>query len=398
MLPCEDAPAVATACTLLVPKHLIGHLMKRPIDYSKLSREELIKRLKKYETIPSVASKSYRPFDFSNYPTKHVALKIAYFGWNYNGFASQISYKPLKDMENEKEEEGLVDRSVGVTTVEDVLFAALLKTRLVDNPRKCNYSRCGRTDSGVSSTGQVVALTVRSSAKKGSSESFDIPICQMLNRTLPKEIRVLGWSRVPDEFNARFDCAGREYKYFFSGLGLDILAMRKAAEMLVGIHDFRNFCRKDPSREIINYMRQIYNTEIVEEGEGMYHFRIHGSAFLYHQVRCTMEILFLVGRGLEPPEVVSYMLDLERCTERPKYELASEIPLVLIKCHYPSKFSLQWNFEEVEKGRLGGEIFALQRDMTVKAMTANLLGDLITKESPFKGKVNAKPIYPRYVA
>lgn len=75
-----------------------------------------------------------RPFDFSAHSRRHVALKIAYLGWGYQGFASQ---------ENTS------------NTIEEKLFEALKKTRLVDDRQTSNYHRCGRTDKGVSAFGQV---------------------------------------------------------------------------------------------------------------------------------------------------------------------------------------------------------------------------------------------------
>lgn len=78
-----------------------------------------------------------RPFDFGAYGRRHVALKIAYLGWGYQGFASQ---------ENTS------------NTIEEKLFEALKKTRLVDDRQTSNYHRCGRTDKGVSAFGQVRIL------------------------------------------------------------------------------------------------------------------------------------------------------------------------------------------------------------------------------------------------
>ncbi|XP_068023383.1 tRNA pseudouridine(38/39) synthase isoform X2 [Melanerpes formicivorus] len=75
-----------------------------------------------------------RPFDFGAHGRRRVALKIAYLGWGYQGFASQ---------ENTS------------NTVEEKLFEALTKTRLVDSRQSSNYHRCGRTDKGVSAFGQV---------------------------------------------------------------------------------------------------------------------------------------------------------------------------------------------------------------------------------------------------
>lgn len=75
-----------------------------------------------------------RPFDFSAHPRRHVALRLAYLGWAYQGFAVQ------ENTDN---------------TVEARLFEALLKTRLIQDRQTSNYHRCGRTDKGVSAFSQV---------------------------------------------------------------------------------------------------------------------------------------------------------------------------------------------------------------------------------------------------
>jgi tRNA pseudouridine38/39 synthase len=216
----------------------------------------------------------------------------------------------------------------------------------------------------------------------------------MINRNLPPDIRVLGWADVPADFNARFHCIGRKYRYFFSPIGLDVEAMKCAAAKLLGTHDFRNFCRKDPSREITNFTRVIYQSEIVQLDHDTYYYVIHGSAFLYHQVRCTMEILFLVGRSLETTDVIDYLLDVERCTQRPNYGMASEIPLVLAECIYPS--TLEWHIDENEQTRLNAEFFALWKDLQVKAHTVNLVrADHNAKAYPFYGIPATSSICPK---
>lgn len=89
---------------------------------------------------------SQRPFDFSRYNKRHAAFKIAYLGWDFHGFASQ------ETVEN---------------TIEGHLFCALSKACLIENRATANYSRCGRTDKGVSAFGQVIALDVRSNLLGG---------------------------------------------------------------------------------------------------------------------------------------------------------------------------------------------------------------------------------------
>lgn len=85
--------------------------------------------------------KKDRPFDFSAHPRRHVALRLAYLGWAYQGFAVQ------ENTDN---------------TVEARLFEALLKTRLVQDRQSSNYHRCGRTDKGVSAFSQVTSFRYRS--------------------------------------------------------------------------------------------------------------------------------------------------------------------------------------------------------------------------------------------
>lgn len=73
---------------------------------------------------------------------------------------------------------------------------------------------------------------------------------------------------------------------------------------------------------------------------------IVGTAFLMHQVRCMVAILFLVGNGLEETSVIGHMLDLEHCPRKPQYGMAAPEPLVLYDCRFEG---LEWRREEMEK-------------------------------------------------
>ena len=88
-------------------------------------------------------------------------------------------------------------------TVETHLFAALRATRLIAADAtwaQCGYSRCGRTDKGVSALRQLVALRLR--AAPPGAEALDY--VALLNRQLPPDIRVLSWRPAPEGFSARF--------------------------------------------------------------------------------------------------------------------------------------------------------------------------------------------------
>ncbi|KAG5544706.1 hypothetical protein RHGRI_017227 [Rhododendron griersonianum] len=268
------------------------------------------------------------------YSKIYVALKVMYFGQRFFGFASESQMDP---------------------TVESEIFKALDKTRLINGDKKnLQYSRCGRTDKGVSSVGQVISLFLRSNHKKpeqsnGCSGEFvpeepyerEIDYVKILNKVLPKDIRVMGWCPAPTEFSARFSCLSREYKYFFWNRDLNVVAMENAGKKFVGEHDFRNFCKMDAAN-VHNYRRHITEFEIFPcnerlrqfEGDQLWAVKIKGTAFLWHQVRCMVAVLFLIGQGLESPNVVDALLDVDRTPRKPQYRIAPEIPLVLQSCKF----------------------------------------------------------------
>ncbi|KAK3147086.1 hypothetical protein QOZ80_3BG0277890 [Eleusine coracana subsp. coracana] len=264
--------------------------------------------------------KGHEKGNVSHCSKRLVALKVMYFGQRFYGFSSEGQAEP---------------------TVESEIFKALERAKLLVGSRKEScYSRCGRTDKGVSATGQVISLYLRSNIKDvggdGLHEKSEIDYVKVLNRILPRDIRVLGWCPVPADFHARFTCLGREYKYLFWKGDLDIADMQKAASKFIGEHDFRNFCKMDAAN-VSNYRRCITEFNISasnkrsNNGE-LCSMIIKGSAFLWHQVRCMVSVLFLIGQVLEPPSIVDSLLDITRTPRKPQYKMAPEVPLILRSC------------------------------------------------------------------
>lgn len=170
---------------------------------------------------------------------------------------------------------------------------------------------------------------------------------RMLNNVLPPTIRVLGWCPVTPEFSARFSCSDRTYRYHFIRRKLDLKAMEQALQKMVGRHDFRNMCKMNVE-QVYNFERVIKSAKIVDPasdagangatGPSSYydtcHFEIIGQAFLWHQIRCIVSILFMVGQGLESPDIVDHLLDVQTNPGKPSYPMADELPLVLHRCSY----------------------------------------------------------------
>ena len=191
---------------------------------------------------------------------------------------------------------------------------------------------------------------------------------QILNNVLPHNIRVLGWSPVTDDFSARFSTKSRTYRYFFVRRDLDLDAMSRGLEYMVGTHDFRNLCKMN-CEEVDNFERvvtygkivkaktmsasegSLYEDHIIpsmEEGgddddssthsadlnRQVCYFEIKGQAFLWHQIRCIASVLFMIGKKVEKPEVVNDLFDIETNPGKPCYTFAPDVPLVLHKCEY----------------------------------------------------------------
>ncbi|KAK9829892.1 hypothetical protein WJX72_008507 [[Myrmecia] bisecta] len=320
-----------------------------------------------------------REFDFPAYRHRYVGLEIFYLGWNYHGFAEQA----------------------GTPTVEGELFAALRKTCLIAPDatwKSLQYSRCGRTDKGVSALGQVVALNLRSVAKLNQpavnvEQELDYPT--VINRALPADIRVLGWTPLPPDFSARFSATHREYKYFVVQHGqLDIAAMQRAADYMKGEHDFRHFCKIDAAhvttfrRKILDFRIKAVKGEQCEDAR-LYALHIQGTAFLWHQVRCIAAVLLMIGQGLEEPELVQQLLDVERTPLKPQYNLAAEEPLLFYACGFKDlhfRRSAQSNAAtaEVVSGML-------QKHLVALGLLTNVAARLKAQAADVHGMVQAKP-------
>lgn len=322
-----------------------------------------------------------KSFDFSKFRQRYVALKILYFGWDYDGLAEQSSND---------------------NTVEFHLFQALTKTCLVESRAKCNYNRCGRTDKGVSSYGQVVNLSLRSnlwdeedpenlglftpenycSDSSKSEQKSELNYVEILNRVLPDYIKVIAWAPVTKDFSSRFSCQSRSYSYIFPLGDLCIQSMQQAISYLVGEHDFRNLCSLDLKHGVINHKRTILSTHIkplrytdcddsktVISPFAFYEIVIVGHAFLYHQIRCIMTIIFLVGTGSEKPEVVRDLLDIEKCPSKPNYNMASPLPLSLFDCEYNSQdLPLGWKYDKLALQHLSQQLKKLWHQYKTKTL------------------------------
>lgn len=71
--------------------------------------------------------------------------------------------------------------------------------------------------------------------KNKGADVPELPYVKILNRVLPRDIRVLDWAPVAEGFSARFDCQTRTYRYYFPRGLLDVAVMAAAAKRLVSL-------------------------------------------------------------------------------------------------------------------------------------------------------------------
>lgn len=423
--------------------------------YDSWTREKLIARLSQIDHIRSTPKQRppspklrHKTFHFATHSKRKIALKFCYSGWEYGGLAFQNMKTALPTVEGvlfealvkarliDPEEGfegcgwekcGRTDRGVSAAgQVISLWIRSALESGpgdenagledakdIAPNPNRGASSSLKAEETSYSIPGLEFGFEEDDLDAPQSNSSISIPppshkaktehdYLSILNRLLPPTIRILAWSPVSTNFSARFSCTYRHYKYFFSsdtipGPGLDIERMRAAASRLVGEHDFRNMCKLDPGKQITMFRRNVMHAaidpiSISDDGQGMYVFNLIGSAFLYHQVRHIMAILFMVGSGLEEPSVVSALMNVEPGLEtgadttgvapldvidrKPEYQMADALPLVLWDCGYPDS-DLDWRItsnESTGDGN-GSELYQQLHSIHARSQVYTTLND-----------------------
>lgn len=165
----------------------------------------------------------------------------------------------------------------------------------------------GRTDTGVHAQGQVVSLA---SECRLSVEELQ----RAINANLPRDMRVLQVEEAPRGFHAIRDAVSKRYRYiiqqgpvadvfarrysWFVPFRLDRQAMHRAAQGLVGTHDFASFQAAGGQR--CSSVRTV--TQLAVTGDCLDRIEhvcieIDADGFLYHMVRNIVGTLVEVGKG-----------------------------------------------------------------------------------------------------
>jgi len=228
--------------------------------------------------------------------TRNIRLILEYDGEPFHGFQRQRS---------------------GVRTVQEDLEKVLTLLMKED----IRLISGGRTDRGVHALGQTVNFHTRS--------GMPGPVLRRaLNAHLRPSIAVRSADEVPDDFHARFSARGRVYQYVMRRAAtpsvldgrrvaavrrdLDVEAMRRAAALFVGTHDFKAFSSGESAREnTVRTVRRLqlaagagragdnYLTAFLDEPD-VITLEIEADAFLRGMVRMITGTLLEAGIGRGP--------------------------------------------------------------------------------------------------
>ncbi|HEY7294397.1 MAG TPA: tRNA pseudouridine(38-40) synthase TruA [Dehalococcoidia bacterium] len=173
---------------------------------------------------------------------------------------------------------------------------------LAGSPVRAHFA--GRTDAGVHAAGQVAAIVLPARWTTGELQ-------RALNARLPNDIAVVAVTEAPAGFDLRREAFWRRYRYqiwnaevrspllrrsaWHVRYALDDGAMRQAATLLVGRHDFASFAAplQQPGAASV---RTMYEVAVTREGR-LLQFQFRANGFLPHQVRRMVGALVELGRG-----------------------------------------------------------------------------------------------------
>jgi len=208
----------------------------------------------------------------------------------------------------------------------------------------------GRTDAGVHALCQVVHFDT--SAQR-SERGWVLGV----NSRLPPSVALRWAIPVSDEFHARYGALARRYRYVivnrpmrpaldaryvtWERSPLDENVMRRAAQALIGEHDFSAF--RTVACQSRTPMRNVHEIAIVRDGDRV-EIEIQANAFLHHMVRNIVGSLLPVGRGERPDTWLAQLLAgrdrAQAGPTAPAQGLTFLQPLYPTKCGLPAEVSI----------------------------------------------------------
>jgi tRNA pseudouridine38-40 synthase len=176
-----------------------------------------------------------------------------------------------------------------------------------------------RTDTGVHALGMVAQVEIPGSSRQMMAAKMALAI----NAFLPRDIRIMSVRRCRADFDARFDAKGKQYRYLIWNAPamnpllrrqawhvtrpLNVSAMRAAAKLLVGKHDFKSLAATR-NYEMKSTVRTLRRCDLRRNGP-LLTLIIEGDGFLYKMCRGIAGTLVQAGQGKIAPDDIKSILE-----------------------------------------------------------------------------------------
>lgn len=253
----------------------------------------------------------------ASHETTRLRLDIAYDGTDFSGWARQPGRRTVCGEIEEK-------------------LSAIVRTPVL-------LTVAGRTDAGVHASGQVAHVDVPTAVLPDDPSRW----VRRLARFLPRDVRVTGISVAPEHFDARLSAIRRHYEYRLTTAvygaeplrardtvawpkAVDLDAMQRASQSLLGLHDFAAFCKR---REGATTVRELQRYDWTREGD-ILTAHVSADAFCWSMVRSLVGAALAVGEGRRSVEWMTALLD-----ERERAASVAVAPahgLSLVRVDYPA--------------------------------------------------------------
>ncbi len=200
-----------------------------------------------------------------------IALKIAYDGTKFHGFAIQPK----------------------VRTIEGEISRYLQKISKEKKTQKIKIQSASRTDQGVSAKGNIVVFDINTSFKETI-----YPL-----QTKLRDIWIRGATQVSEEFNPRY-AHKRWYRYYLPDKSIESYQLKQAGHLFQGEHNFTNYT-KDTTK---NPCLKIDKITITHK-KNFYLIDITAQRFLWNQVRRMVAAMEKMGKNKINPATIEKTLN-----------------------------------------------------------------------------------------
>ena len=196
-------------------------------------------------------------------------------------------------------------KQVGFISVQEKIEECLSK--VYDTP--INIQGSGRTDAGVHALKQYFHFV--------SDKEKDLKqLAYALNKMLPDDIKIISFTKVDDDFHARYNAVRKIYEYrilltnkdplsydlaYIYPMELNIDLFKEALNKFVGTHNYQDFTSKEEDED--GFIRTIYNIDVIKEND-LLRVVFNGNGFMRYQIRNMIGSAINVANGKEPLEFI----------------------------------------------------------------------------------------------